>query len=227
MMRDRTLIGIAAGALVVGLVIATVAVAVRMPDRGGTSTARLGPAAGSPGPSSALDGQSDGTSSEPALRLEEALWARFGDPLTGSACLTVEEARIIVGEVLTELGMSDWGVAQDAFVRDEGCAVASPHVAGHEVLITSTWRPEIAEVLEAFRDRSLAECFDAQTATRLLTEALEAAGHVDFEVQQRPYVAGPDARWDEITAHAEEGCIFYTLSAPQEGGRLLHYLNGG
>jgi hypothetical protein len=123
--------------------------------------------------------------------------------------------------------MTGWSTATDPYYREDGCTVASVTGKGRRVEISSSLRPDVVEVLEKFRDESLEKCFDAPTAIDRLTKALGEIGHTDFVVMQKSYVAGPDARWEEIQAHAEAGCIFYTLSGAEEDGTLLYFLNGG
>lgn len=158
--------------------------------------------------------------------LERALETAVGDPHAGDRCLSVEEASSTAKRVLSELGIVGWSIVTDIGARDDGCAVAAVRRQG-EVVVTSTFRPEVKDVLETFRERSLSECMDAATATRLLTEALDAVGHTGFIIQQMPFISGPNGREAEVVAHAKAGCIFYTLSSVAEDGTLLYFLNGG
>lgn len=169
--------------------------------------------------------ESDDISATEVL-VEQALEGAMSDPLTGGECLSIPKARRVARSVLNDVGMADWAIKTERYARKDGCATASLGREG-EVRISTTVLPDVHEALEAFRDHSLDECLDAETAIQELTEALQAVGHRDFFVRQMPYVAGPNKRWAEIEAHAEAGCVFYTLSNVEEDGTMLYYLTGG
>lgn len=160
-------------------------------------------------------------------RVERALAKAFGDPLSGAACRSIAEAREVAEVVLQELGLADWSIEVEEYARDEACGTAFVRTEGKIVLTTTMYRPEVSSVLETFREHSLAECLDADTAIRELTEALEAVGHHGFAVRQGEGLAGPGDRWAEITAHAAAGCVFYTFADFEEDGSLVYLLSGG
>ena len=133
-------------------------------------------------------------SPEDEARVARALDEVFGDPLSGAKCRSIADARQAAGAVLTEFGLSDWTINVIPYAREDGCAVAGVPWSG-QVDIHTTYRPEVRDVLEAFRDHSLEECLDAKTATRELTAALEAIGHTRLRREAGRGFGRPQPPW--------------------------------
>jgi hypothetical protein len=157
-----------------------------------------------------------------------ALEAALEDIFAQADCVTPADARTAIRARLDSLGFGDWAIEDRPGVDRARCVGAALLSTEDVVILLPAAGRELSEAIAGMGEELMRRCLGRDEAIRFVSSVLTNHGVTDFTVSADPW--GPQgAHMDQMDAyrkHVAAGCVVYSLSGWDAGGRTVFYLWG-
>ncbi len=156
---------------------------------------------------------------------EERVRADLG-ARTENACLSQQEATLLIRQRLDALGLPNWTIRTDDRTKDARCVTGAPSGDSQEVLLIASMGGDVAQALDRIASDLMTQCLSRDAAVSLVRSTLTNLGVTYPNVQVTGIRQVPVQSGDAYVHHVQSGCYVYGGAQFDDVGRYTWYISG-